>query len=336
MDSPDLVRARFQQRSRLLDDQCKLDRNQKAVATHTIKADLRKIAYGRLNFCAIAKIGSTFTRIIQQRHFSDRSHKKVKAPLKSYMFVREPYSRLMSGYIGKIVTNPLWWSSFGTLLISKFRPGASKNEKSCGIGATFPEFVKYLIFSQETGKYIDQHFQPIHQQCGLCHRHYDFIGHLENLPGDMRFILSSVNITGKDLSLEDSESTIRDKTKNTVRHRAKIKKCQDMCSIMTTVWWSFHARGLISRDIKLPVNGSRCDTISEDEFFQIAMGAHNASIGHIDRGKQKRGALVELFTQVPLQDRLRLKELFMADFELFGYDPMPPDLFPEMYLNRAP
>ena len=117
----------------------------------------------------------------------------------------------------------------------------------------------------------------MHQECRICSQQYDFIGHLETLTNDISFILRSVNITLKDLSFRVSRSTIKDKCKTTVKERNLIKKCQDMCSMMSTVWWSFQSRGLISKVIKLLINGSDCDTISEAEFTEIALKAHNVS-----------------------------------------------------------
>ncbi|GFR79953.1 carbohydrate sulfotransferase [Elysia marginata] len=334
LDAPGKLESltnRFAQRSRLLAQKCLQPKHLKSALMNNAKVKLMKVAYGKLNYCPVPKIGTTFTRSIQRRHFLDnRAKRKRKKPEKSYFLVREPYSRLMSGYIGKIVTNQPWWKTFGKLIISKFRPDADKRRIQCGNGATFPEFVKYLIYSQEASRYINTHFQPIHQQCGICRWSYDFIGHLETLSDDMSFMLKSVDITGKDLNFDDSEGTIRGKCRDTVKRRPQISKCVDMCSMMGTVWWSFQARGLISKDIDLPIQGKRCDSVTGDEFAEMAMRAHNASLGNTNRSKQKREALVQLFTQVPLPDRLRLRELYLADFELFGYDSMPPDLFPEI------
>ncbi|KAK3756658.1 hypothetical protein RRG08_051521 [Elysia crispata] len=117
-----------------------------------------------------------------------------------------------------------------------------ENSIQCGDGVTFLEFVKYLVYSQNTGKDLNRHYQPMHQECRICNQQYDFIDLLETLTGD---------ISGK---------------------------------------------------------------IAESE--------------------QKRSFMVGLFTQVPLQDRLRLRELYLADFELFGYDSMSFDLFPEINLRK--
>ncbi|GFN95083.1 carbohydrate sulfotransferase [Plakobranchus ocellatus] len=338
IDTPERIqflRERFQQRSRLLDKQCSEPQFLKSTSTNIVRTKRMNIAYGKLRYCPVPKVGTTFTKSIQRHHFSKNSHERKARDQKSYFLVREPYSRLMSGYIGKIVTNQVWWGTFGRLIIRNFRPKADRLAKQCGNGATFPEFVKYLIYSQEKSKYLNTHFQPIHQQCSICHTNYDYVGHLETLSDDMKFMLHSVGITGKNLNFDDSIGTVRGKCRDIIKRRPQITKCQDMCSMMRTVWWSFQARGLISENIELPVKGKRCDTISGDEFTEIALKAHNVSAGNIDRSKQKRSALVELFTQVPLQDRLRLRELYLADFELFGYDSMPHDLFPELHNEQS-
>ena len=291
-----------------------------------------KLADGQLNLCPIAKVGTTYTIYdMKPLRFSGQQTELKSDTPTSYILVREPYSRLLSGYIDKIVTTERWWRKFGRLIISKFRLGASENSTQCGIGVTFPEFVKYVLYSQNAGRDLNPHFQPIHQHCHICRQHFDFIGHLETFEEDFGFILKSVNINVEDFNFDHSESAIRSKCETTVRWRQRIKKCQAMCTTLRDVWWSFQARGLISKDNRLPVQGADCDSISGAEFTELALRAHKASLGKMTTREQKRSFLVELFTQVPLQDRLLLREVFMADFELFGYDSMPPDLFPEIH-----
>ena len=55
-----------------------------------------------------------------------------------------------------------------------------------------------------------------------------------------------------------------------------------------------------------------------------------------ERAFQKKEALREAFASVPLQDKLRVKELLRLDFEMFGFDPEPDEVFPKETFKHNP
>ena len=102
--------------------------------------------------------------------------------------------------------------------------------------------------------------------------------------------------------------------------------------MLSKSWWTFQLRGLVSKDLSLPdwLTGEKCDTITKTEFVSVAWDAHLKSVGHFNKRKQRRQMMVDLFLQVPLLDRLRVREIFMKDFKLHNYDSLPKDIFPEI------
>lgn len=92
-----------------------------------------------------------------------------------FMFVREPYSRLLSAFVDKLFCpNPYFWKSIGTYIMKNFRTNATEASMNCGHDVTFPEVVKYVIHAQQTGKHRDGHFIPTHDHCNLCLVKYHF------------------------------------------------------------------------------------------------------------------------------------------------------------------
>ena len=306
------------------------------------------LAQGRLKMCGLEKTASTFMKQLKGREKSevktsaDRQNEEPQQKsepkhdpenFKTFVIVREPYGRLVSAFIDKLYTRSLWWSNFGSYIIKKFRFQATNEMSECGSDVSFPEFIRYWIHALETDHRRDGHFDPMHRECQFCLFKYDYFVHLETLLSDMTYIYQSVNATLIS-TMDDEEDTIRDKAADIINQRqgGSFQKCEGSCDMLNRAWWSFHARGLIATDVQLPLSGDRCDTVTKHEFEDIAWQAHLQSADRIDKRKQRRDAIVELYLQVPILDRLKVRQIFLNDFKLHGYESTPSDLFPE--LNR--
>merc|ERR1719391_755026 len=100
--------------------------------------------------------------------------------------------------------------------------------------------------------------------------------------------------------------------------------------MIKALWLSYHVRGYISSSLEMPISYEERKTITADEFKIAVSAAHNKSKGTFDKTEQSRRMLVELYKSVPLKDKLALANILRLDCEMFGYDPMPPDIFPEL------
>ncbi|KAL8582349.1 hypothetical protein ACOMHN_037106 [Nucella lapillus] len=246
-----------------------------------------------------------------------------------FIFVREPYSRLLSAYTDKLFCpNTVFWA-VGRYIVKKFRPNPSNLSLACGHDVTFPEFIRYFIHSQQTRQHRDGHFVPIHDHCGLCTNvTYDYIGHLETLGEDMPYLLkvmqSPMNYT------TDFESHTLFDNAHWVLNRmtSKIKTCMSMKEACLRLWKKWQVRGILSKTEPLPVTRDEAEVITTRDFANLALQALGRSGPREQRRQQKAEALVEAFAAVPLKDRLKLQKLLFLDFELFGFHPSPDSIFP--------
>ena len=246
--------------------------------------------------------------------------------------VREPYSRLVSGYIDKMYSRAGWWGMYGKYMVENFRYMPSEQEKRCGSNVTFHEFVRYWAHAYATNKKQDGHFRPMHKTCRMCYFDYDYYVRLETIGADMTHIYESVNLT-LDRPMTDDEVTLKDKAHDIMIQRddGSWTGCETACNMLDRTWWTFHARGLVALDVRQPFTGEACNTVSPEEFIKAAMDAHVSSKDRIDKRKQRREMMVSLYLQLPLLDRLMVRDILMKDFKLHGYDPTPRDMFPELY-----
>ena len=113
-----------------------------------------------------------------------------------FMFVREPFERLLSAYKDKYmhprpVDKDPFITVFGRKIIRNFRPNASQADLQSGYGVKWPEFVEYIL---NGGDKEDWHWQNYDDICGSCDIHYEFVGHYENLEEDAIYALERANL----------------------------------------------------------------------------------------------------------------------------------------------
>ena len=133
----------------------------------------------RVAYCEVPKIGCTFwkrfvrflnkdfpssgnTNIAKpsdlSRHFThlggfittprvklgSRSESKLQYMDNSFMFTRDPYSRLWSAYLDKLFL-PDFWKYIGIKIIRDERQKPNALSLKCGYDVTIPELVRYLV-----------------------------------------------------------------------------------------------------------------------------------------------------------------------------------------------
>ena len=248
---------------------------------------------------------------------------------KTFYFVRDPYSRLLSGYLDKLVTSPERWGDIGRIVIRSQRRNAKPREIECGSDATFLEFFRYVIWAETTNKTRNIHFLPMHDLCDVCKRDFDYIGHLETIKEDLPYILSSVGVK-MDIS-ENTTKEIINKVENIFDENSKlVRRCLGIYPMMQRLWWMLQARGLIADTMPLPASRSDVEAASAPQLASWAVEAHHNTQAMGKQSAQKRKFRVDMFRHIPLQLRLKFLELYSKDFQLFQYEPLPSDFFPEL------
>ena len=339
----DIIRLRFRRRFQLLITVC--EKLKDSTKFRPLNKNLDRtigpfwpLMNASVNYCGIEKIGSTTmdgilnklsnkAKVILQS--KQRNNKTVEPKLiasknVSFFFVREPYGRLLSAYMDKLfVPNTVYWKVVGRYIVSNFRTNASSQSLRCGHDVTFPEFIRYVIHSQETGKFRDGHFVPIHDHCRMCKRHFDYIGHLETFSEDVAYILDAVH-SPYNYSKDYSSNTLRFLSIRTLKMmRAEVMQCMTLYEGAKRLWINFLQRGLISKSEVFSLDNLTATNISADNFSRISIRARERSKFDIGIRKQTNEALIAAFATVPLNDKLHLKEVLSLDFDLFGFEPKP-------------
>lgn len=164
-------------------------------------------------YSIVYKVGSTnwervivqdlsgFQNIPNQKLYSHNALKwmpkfnreETKTYLESYtkfVFVRDPLSRILSGYKDKFVDHHnVVFSKMARFIIKSYRTDPGLNTFP---NVTFTEFIRYLV--DKEGHRSNVHWKPIHNQNYPCEIEYDVIGRLEDAHEDIPYVLKRLGI----------------------------------------------------------------------------------------------------------------------------------------------
>ncbi|XP_033740600.1 carbohydrate sulfotransferase 9-like isoform X2 [Pecten maximus] len=253
----------------------------------------------------------------------------------SFMFVREPYGRLFSGYIDKLFSpNVIFWKSYGAFAVSVVRGNPSKMDLNCGHDITFREFVKTVLYDEKHNIRRNGHFTPQYEHCDICHYKYDIIGKLETLSQDTIYLLDRMGKTSLRKSLENDfhgqslNDTIYDQVKLLFLFRKRFRECGvSFFEAQKLMWKKFQIRGIISKNSKYPITREKSEGLTREILTElIYKGIGDARDKNVAK-KNKNDALLEAFSTLDKEDMDRLSKMFEPDCELFDYDCRPSKLF---------
>ena len=152
------------------------------------------------------------------KHFkflSEYPHEDIKVKLQTYfkfLFVREPFERLLSAYENKFVMREWPWKvidKYSKEIVDNFR---RKDPNSADDNVTFTKFIYYV---SDVGFNKNRHWESYDKLCHPCDIHYDFIGHFEHMPEEAPYILRQTGMdrvaTFPDFLTHDTSSKLREK-----------------------------------------------------------------------------------------------------------------------------
>ncbi|KAF7240642.1 Carbohydrate sulfotransferase 11 [Varanus komodoensis] len=125
---------------------------------------------------------------------------EINHRLKNYMkflFVREPFERLVSAYRNKFTQkyNTSFHKRYGTKIVKRQRKNATQEALHKGDDVKFEEFVAYLIDPHtQREEPFNEHWQTVYSLCHPCHIHYDLIGKYETLEEDSNYVLQLAGV----------------------------------------------------------------------------------------------------------------------------------------------
>ena len=255
----------------------------------------------------------------------------------TFLFVRNPYSRIFSAFVDKLVPpNPIFWKGLGARAIQLFRKDPSKISKTIGYDVTFAEYVKLVIRSLQTKTNFDAHHISMFDKCEPCEVEFDYVGKMESFSDDSMYILKKMGLNSsvelfsapdvfKDMSAEDA---VMDTTTSPFMWKKDIMKTITWETALRRTWLKLQMRGLVDLDQKFDhyVPKSLIAKITDIEFQEIAHTARKNS-DPVKLKKEKIEAMREAYLTLHINDVKLLRDLYKTDFKLFNYDDSPSELF---------
>ncbi|KAK7490797.1 hypothetical protein BaRGS_00018026, partial [Batillaria attramentaria] len=254
-----------------------------------------------------------------------------------FLFVRDPYERLYSGYIDRFfsVTDLLNVMSkrFSQFDVTSERPPRAKRPRRNGdetachqhVNLTFVEFIQYVT---ESGpRRANMHFKPVHLLCLPCLLDYDFIGKMETFRDDTIAILTSAGIDPDDVfgdgsSFEENSdlNILHDVSARSFLMFRRYARCFTRFQILRRTWVTFQIRGYLSVKYTFPLSEREAETVTLDQFLELVYDAYRRSVPHDITKKQRHLAVVEAFSSVPRSLLQAVQAYVQTDCDLFGYE----------------
>ena len=255
----------------------------------------------------------------------------------TFLIVRNPYSRMFSAFVDKLVPpNPYFWKALGAKSILMFRKNPSVKSKTVGYDVTFAEYARYVIKSMQTKRDLDPHHIPIFDKCRPCDVEFDYIGKMESFSEDSMYIFKKMNMTStvktfssskvfKDMSADDA---LEDTTTSPFSWKKEIMRTISWETALKRTWLKLYIRGIVDMDQKFEdyVPKEDIDKLSADEFKAIAQAAKAVS-DPVKLKAQKTEAMREAFLTLHINEVNKLRELYKHDLNLFEYEESPTVLF---------
>ena len=288
----------------------------------------------QLNLSMARKIVPRFEAV--KKAFRKQKLKRMLEISTSFMFTRDPYARLYSGYVNKIYSpNMMYWKMYGRKIAQTTKVNPSNMSLAYGHDISFRELIQYLLQLWKDGKRIDNHFRSMSEQCDPCAMPFDFIGQLETLKQDAEYLLQTWRSQYSDFKLEfndfENESFVEmSKRRITVLFKARsaiIKMGYPLHNIFLRLWSDFQIRGFISKQCEYPFTKSETMNVTENQLVDAVKSALGRRHADGDVKGQRQEAMIQAYRTIPLYEMEQLQRYVRKDCKLFGYDERPQTLF---------
>ncbi|XP_067685311.1 carbohydrate sulfotransferase 14-like [Haliotis asinina] len=165
---------------------------------------------------------------------SSLQHEEIDEVLKTYykfVFVREPFERLLSAYRDKLAaTNEGMFASIGRNIVRKHRNNPLNRDPH----PSFFEFLEYIV--KTNTRTLNEHWQLQEELSQVCSIKYDLIGKYEELQTAAHAILDHIGAPSLVTFPQRSDSYHNERTNSLLRHYY-----QDIPpSLLEQVWWKFY------------------------------------------------------------------------------------------------
>ena len=177
----------------------------------------------RLVYCVVPKVACTvWKRILANLEgfdITENVHDEIKDKLKllsnyatedrinilktykKFMFVREPFERLLSAYQncfwGEFKRNHGGWKRYRKEIRKVLAKRGGFDIDVTADNTTFEQFATYLVLRWREGGLFQVHWRQQYKLCHPCHIQFDYVGHYETLVDDALFLLRKTKLEDK-------------------------------------------------------------------------------------------------------------------------------------------
>ncbi|XP_078343422.1 carbohydrate sulfotransferase 11-like [Oculina patagonica] len=140
-------------------------------------------------------------KLTSLQQFSLKDRRNILKTYTKFMFVRNPFERLLSAYkdvfLGRFKRSNNFWQGYRRrvreYLVQNGRLGIDPNVDN----TTFEEFATYVVLTKRNGEKLQVHWREMTSLCHPCYIQFDYIGHYETLSEDAQFIFRKTNLQDK-------------------------------------------------------------------------------------------------------------------------------------------
>ncbi|KAH3861902.1 hypothetical protein DPMN_024856 [Dreissena polymorpha] len=308
-----------------------------------------------IDLCIVWKVGTTFIRrlfLMKQNprfakvispyeiNFSEDyvtgSRIRMDLSVKRFLFVRNPYKRLLSAFVDKLMApNPVYWTILGVKIAQYAKQSPSPLSLACGHDVEFHEFIRYSVLTLDPTQRFrpgapDGHISSQSSLCKPCHVKYDFIGKMENFQSDsielirqMRFTNETLDVLSENGDMLSAEDAILDSCYQPFDpdFQAGLLKCISFYEALKRTWRKMQIRGLIGPE-DIPVTEKDAVLVTQDKLFKLAMESRDHTT-QTERLRMKNNFYREFYNSIGAEDLSKLRAIYAEDFMLFEYDHRP-------------
>lgn len=135
-------------------------------------------------------------KILSNYTTEDRS--KILKTYKNFMFVREPFERLLSAYKdcfwGKFKRRQKSWKHYRKEIRKLLAKHSGLDIDVNVDNTTFEQFATYLVLRWREGGLFQDHWREQYKLCHPCQVQFDYVGHYETLQDDAQFVLRKTKL----------------------------------------------------------------------------------------------------------------------------------------------
>ncbi|XP_038060770.1 carbohydrate sulfotransferase 11-like [Patiria miniata] len=118
-----------------------------------------------------------------------------------FMYARQPFRRILSAYLDKFGGKAVYrqeqhFQDIAKGIMKRYRKNATTRDLQTGENITWYEWMAYLTNQTERVGF-DSHWLEIHKVCSPCQVNYDYLGKLETVDDDARYMLTSLEVQDK-------------------------------------------------------------------------------------------------------------------------------------------